>query len=97
VVSGASAGVLVLLALIMLVAGLFGASPLPLPGLPDLGGPATTRPDQAEPTGPEPTQSETAQPTLPAGQPALPTNANQTSPPRHVPTNTPSDRGRPTS
>jgi hypothetical protein len=102
VASGAAFGVLVLLALTMLVAGLFGASPVPLPGLPDLVGPAPTQsaPGQDEPNGSTPTG-----PTLPepmsagattAPGPALPTNANQTSPPRHIPTQTPTDRGKPT-
>jgi hypothetical protein len=39
VAGGAAAGVLVVVALALLVAGLFGASPVPLPGLPDLGRP----------------------------------------------------------
>jgi hypothetical protein len=104
VASGAAFAVLVLLALTMLIAGLFGASPVPLPGLPDLVGPAPTQstPGQDErdgsgstPTGPSvPEPMSTGATTAP--DPVLPTNANQTSPPRHIPTQTPTDRGKPT-
>jgi hypothetical protein len=96
VASGAAAGVLVLLALAMLVAGLFGASPVPLPGLPDLDGQPATQPatgpsaslPTADASGAEPTES------APSGESSG--TAESTSP-RHVPTQTPSrDQGRPT-
>lgn len=90
VASGAAAGVLVLLALIMLVAGLFGASPVPLPGLPDMGRPVPTQPANEQPA-----------PTATAGDPtggaSEPSATTEPTSPRHVPTQTPSkDRGRPT-
>src|SRR6185369_7694434 len=78
VASGAAAGVLVVLALGMLVAGLFGASPLPLPGLPDLVGPAPSQPQPSRPAAvtthnpqtPEATaQGPGATPTAPATPP----------------------------
>jgi hypothetical protein len=88
VASGAAAAVLMVLALTMLVAGLFGASPIPLPGLPDLGRPAPS--PQAPPT------SDQVAP--PSAGPAVTPGASATVEPssrRHTPTQTPTDHGRP--
>jgi len=95
VITGAAAAVVVVLALVGLVGGLFGGSPLPLPGLPDLvnpaphPAPATTIRDTASTGTGGP--SATA-----AGTTSAPGQSASASTQRHVPTQTPSDHGKPT-
>jgi hypothetical protein len=93
VVTGVAAAVVVVLALVSLVGGLFGGSPLPLPGLPDLVNPAphpapdTTIGDSASTGGPSAGGTGTA---------SAPGQSISPSTQRHVPTQTPSDHGKPT-
>lgn len=98
ITAGAGAGVLVVVALGLLVAGLFGASPVPLPGLPELGNPAPTQqaPAPSAPPAPPPVPRTSTAPPAVTPQPSttLSTTAEPTSP-RHVPTHTPTDKGKP--
>jgi hypothetical protein len=92
VVAGAAAAVFVVLALVSLVGGLFGGSPLPLPGLPNLVNPAPPQPPDQAVTAT--TRGVTGGSSAGAGGPsgsARPTSATPSSP-RH----TPSDHPHPT-
>jgi hypothetical protein len=96
VASSVAAGVFVVLALGALIAGLFGASPIPLPGLPDLGKPAPTQ----QPAPPQPVVRTTQPPGVTPGVSATPSSSAPTASatptsPRHVPTQTPTDKGKP--
>lgn len=94
-VAGSAIGVLVVLALVMLVAGLFGASPVHLPGLP--GGQATDarQPGRTTgaPSGPDAATNpaQAASPTA-STSPIVSPSADPTSR-RHVPTQTPTHPG----
>jgi hypothetical protein len=86
IVTGAAVGILIVVALVMLITGLTGSSPLHVPGFPDRPGEV---PVAAPTTTPEPSASETPQPDLAPNAGSVSATPTRTSN-RHVPTQTPS-------
>jgi hypothetical protein len=89
VVTGAAAAVVVVLALVSLVGGLLGGSPLPLPGLPNLVNPAPPQPAPQSVTTATRDVTGGSSAGAPSGS-ARPTSTPTS--PRHTPT----DHGKPT-
>ena len=97
VVLGAGLAVVIVVALIMLVAGLSGSAPLNLPGFPDLAKPAKVTPGPTTQQSVVPPGAGTVGAGTVGSTPAeTPDPTPSTSSPRHVPTQTPSHPPKPT-